>query len=615
VPLHLHPADWVVLALVFALPVVVGLRLRRKGGADSGSFLLSGRALPWWLAGTSMAADTFASDTPLYVAKVVRTQGIAGNWQWWCFAFSGLLSVFLLAPLWRRTEATTDVELVEMRYGGRPAAFLRGFKAFLLAVPFNCILVGGMPLLAMAKILVTMSGTDFDPGGADAATAKALAIGAALGVVLLYATVSGLWAVVWNDFLFIWIAFAGALLLAGFAVAEVGGLGAMRDAVLARDGGSSWRLDLLPSPGEGLGLGLGAFLVFTGVQWWAHRTADGGGVFAQRMLACRTEGHAVGATLWFNLLNYAVRTWPWVLCGLAAFLLYPQLSAPGADPELGYPMLIRDLLPAGVRGLVLASLFAAFMSTADTQLHWGASYLVNDVYRRFLVKDAPDRTYVRASRAAVALLALVTAVVAFLAGSVERVFSFLLLFFAGTGTVFLARWLWWRVNAWGEIAAMATAPAGSLLFQFLVRPGGLLEGLPGWWGIPFVAALTSAAWLSATLLTDPVPMDRLVDFYRRTRPPGLWGPVRAADPSLPAPEPVGPALANWAAGLALVLGAMVAGGKALLGSPAEALVALAVAAAGGLWILRSFRARRGDGTGNRTGPAVARRPRVPSRLR
>jgi SSS family solute:Na+ symporter len=602
VNLHLHPADWAVLMAVFAIPVVIGYRLRHRGAKDSGSFLLSGRSLPWWLAGTSMAADTFASDTPLYVAKVVRTTGIAGNWQWWCFAISGLLSVFLLAPLWRRTEAVTDVEFVEIRYGGRPAAFLRGFKAFLLAVPFNCILVGGMPLLAMAKILVTLGGADGTLDGPEAAsaaaTAKAVAIGASLGVVLLYATVSGLWAVVWNDFFFIWVAFAGAVTLAAYAVAEVGGLGALRDGILAADGGSTWRLDLLPSPGEVLpgtgqaaGLALGAFLVFTGVQWWAHRTADGGGVFAQRMLACRSEGHAVGATLWFNILNYTIRTWPWVLCGLAAILLYPDLSAQGADPELGYPRLIRDLLPAGIRGLVLASLFAAFMSTADTQLHWGAGYLVNDVYRRFIAPEASEARTVLASRIAVLLLALVTAVVAFYATSVEAVFSFLLRFFAGTGTVFLARWLWWRVNAWGEIAAMAAAPVGSLYFELLTAPPGApaasggvagtfdtlldalgrgaLHGLPGWWGIPFVAGVTTASWLTATLLTAPVPMDRLTAFYRKTRPPGFWGPVRAAAPDAPTADAVGRDLVRWGLGLVLVLGSMAGSGKLLLGEPGE----------------------------------------------
>ena len=589
VPLDLHPLDWLVLGLVFAIPLAVGWALRKRGSKDSGSFLLSGRSLPWWLAGTSMAADTFGSDTPLYVAGVVRNHGIAGNWQWWCFAFSGLLSVFLLAPLWRRTEATTDVEFVEMRYGGRPAAFLRGFKAFLLAVPFNCLLIGGMPLLAMAKILVTVSGGDFAPGSGEAAAAKALAIGAALGSVLLYATVSGLWAVVWNDLFLMAVAFAGAVVLACYAVAEVGGLGALREKLLAIDGGSAWRTDLLPTAGEGAGLAMGAFLVYVGVQWWAHRTADGGGLFAQRMLACRSEGHAVGATLWFQILNYAVRTWPWVLCGLAAVVLYPDLSAPGADPEIGYPRLLRDLLPAGVRGLVLGSLFAAFMSTADTQLHWGAGYLVNDLYRRFLRPDASERALVTASRVAVVLLALVTAVVAFLAGSVADVFSFLIRFFAGTGTVFLARWFWWRVNAWGEIAAMAAAPLGSVAFEWCLGAGRPLEGLPGWYGIPVVAGVTSAAWLSATLLTAPVPMDRLVAFYRRTRPPGLWGPVRASAPDLPPPESVGKDLARWALGLVLVLGTLAGSGKALLGEPGLAVILLGAAGAAGALLALSYR--------------------------
>jgi Na+/proline symporter len=594
VTLHLSAADLAVLGVYFCIPVVVGLALRRRGSADSGSFLLSGRALPWWLAGTSMAADTFASDTPLYVTKKIFTEGVAGNWQWWCFAFSGLLSVFLLAPLWRRTEGTTDVEFVEFRYGGRPAAFLRGFKAFLLSVPFNCILVGGMPLLAMAKILVTLSGGEYAPGSPEAATAKALAIGVALGVVLLYAAVSGLWAVVWNDFLMIWIALAGAVVLAVYAVGAVGGLESLRDRVVALDGGSDWRLGLLPSPAAGAGLAVEGFLVYVGFQWWAHRTADGGGVFAQRMLACRSEGHAVGATLWFNVLNYAVRTWPWVLSGLAALLLYPDLSAPGADPELGYPRLIRDLLPSGARGFVLASIFAAFMSTADTQLHWGATYLVNDVYRRFLVKDAPDRTYVRASRLAVVALALVTAVVAFLAGSVESVFSFLLRFFAGTGTVFLARWFWWRVNAWGEIAAMAAAPLASLAFEALTAEGGALHGQPGWRGIPCVAAVTTVAWVTATLCTAPVPMDRLVAFYRRTRPPGFWGPVRAAAPDLPRPDGLGLPLLRWAAGLVFVLGLMAGAGRCLLGSPAEGAALLGAAALAGGWIALSLRGRRAE---------------------
>lgn len=576
--LHLSPADYAVLGLYFCIPLAVGWALRKKGGKDSGSFLLSGRSLPWWLAGTSMAADTFASDTPLYVCRIVRESGVSANWEWWCFAFSGLLSVFLLAPLWRRTEATTDLEFCEMRYGGRPAAFLRGFKAFLLAVPFNCLVIGGMPLLAMSKVLLVTAGVD-DPAAAPAA--KALAIGVSLGVVLAYATVSGLWAVVVNDFLMIGLALVGATTLAGYAVAEVGGLAALRERVLAADAGATWRTDLLPTLG-GPGTAFGAFLVWVGVQWWAHRTADGGGVFAQRMLACRNEAHAVGATLWFNILNYAVRTWPWVLCALAAVVLYPGLK----DPEAAYPMLMRDLLPAGLRGLVLASIFAAFMSTADTQLHWGAGYLVNDLYRRFLVRGAPDGHYVNASRLAMALLVVVTAVVAFFAGSVTDVFQFLLKFFAGTGTVFLGRWLWWRVNAWGELAAMIAAPVASLVFQY-----GLKDEAPAGTGILFVASITTVSWVVATFATKPVDPAKLEAFYRKTRPPGFWGPVRAACPDLPPAAPVLPALRLWVAGLALVLGLMAGTGKLLLGEPAPGALFLAAAAAGGGWIFRSLRPR------------------------
>jgi len=588
--LSLDPSDLVVLGVYFCIPLGIGLALRRRGSRDTASFLLSGRSLPWWLAGTSMAADTFASDTPLYVAALVRRDGVAGNWQWWCFAFSGVLAVFLLAPLWRRTEATTDLEVVEMRYGGKPAAFLRGFKAFLLAVPFNCLLVGGMPLLAMVKVLQVTAG--MDPGDAHAgeATAKALAIAVSLGVVLAYTTVSGLWAVVVNDLVLLALALAGAVTLSCYAVGAVGGLGALRERVLAHDGGSAWRTDFLPSGGDGPGLALGVFLVFVGFQWWAHRTADGGGVVVQRMLACRNEKHAVGATLWFNVLNYAIRTWPWVLTGLALVLLYPETR----DAEAAYPMAMRDLLPAGVRGFVLASMFAAFMSTADTQLHWGASYLVNDLYRRFLRRDAPEAHYVAASRLSMGLMVLGTALVAFLATSVESVFGFLLTFFAGTGTVFLGRWLWWRVNAWSEIAAVAAAPLASLAVKALAGEGGPLAGVPVAYHLVIVAGFTTVAWVVATFATAPVPLERLAAFYRKTLPPGFWGPVRAAFPDLPTPPPVGRALLRWAAGLALVLGATLGIGKALLGTPGEAALALAAASAGGMFLWRDLgRAGRG----------------------
>lgn len=579
--LQLSPADLVILGLYLCVPLAIGLSLRRRGGKDTSSFFLSGRSLPWWLAGTSMAADTFASDTPLYIAGIVRTGGIAANWQWWSFAISGMLSVFVLARLWRRSEVITDIEFVELRYGGRPAAVLRGLKAFILAVPFNCLLLGGMPLLAMAKVLLVMAGVEPDDDRAQG-VAKLVAIVLCLGVVLAYSTVSGLWAIVWNDFILFWLALAGAVTLAWFAVDAVGGLGPLREGVLAADTPDLRRLDFLPSPGSAV---FSAFLVYVGVQWWAHRTVDGGGVNIQRMLACRTEGHAVGATLWFNIVNYSIRTWPWILTGLAAVILYPTI----ADPEAAYPMAIRDLLPSGVRGLVVASIFAAFMTTADSQLNWGASYLVNDIYRRFVRRDADDGHYLRASRVAVLSLAALTAVVAFAGTSVKETFTFLISFFAGTGTVFLGRWLWWRVNAWGELSAVLAAPVASIAFRLLTAEGGALHGrVPGYWAVPAVAAVTTTTWVIATLVTAPIPMERLVEFYRRTRPPGLWGPVRAAA-DLPAAVPVAADLGLAAAGLAMVLGSMTAIGKFLLGEPETGAAALLVAAAGGAWLWRAHR--------------------------
>jgi Na+/proline symporter len=595
--LHLSGLDFLVLGLYLCVPVAIGLSFRKKGSKDTSSFFLSGRSLPWWLAGTSMAADTFASDTPLYVAKVIRDHGIAGNWQWWSFAISGMLSVFVLAKLWRRSSVVTDVEFVELRYGGPAAAWLRGLKAFLLAVPFNCILLGGMPVLAMAKVLMVMGGADV--GAAESQlVAKGIAISLTLGIVLAYSTVSGLWAIVVNDFVLFWLALAGAVVLAFTVVGEVGGLDAMRTSLTEMDGGA-WRTSFLPSE-RGTGsdaiaaatTALHAFLIFVGIQWWAHRTVDGGGVNIQRMLACKSEGHATAATLWFNLVNYAIRTWPWVLTGLAAVLLYPVLD----DPELAYPMAIRDFLPAGLRGFVVASMFAALMTTADTHLNWGASYLVNDIYRRFWKPDRDEAHYMRASRVAILLLAALTALVAFSQDSVGGTFTFLLSFFAGTGTVFLARWLWWRVNAKGELAAILTAPLAATALGLLRADGAPLEALPGFWGVPIVTVFTTLAWVTTTLLTKPVDPDTLVAFYRRTRPPGFWGPVKAlVGDEVAAPEPIGQDLVDWLAGLALVLGAMVGVGKALLGTPAEAAVAGAFAAAGAAWLWhRHGSSARGD---------------------
>ncbi|MCK6482008.1 MAG: Na+:solute symporter [Planctomycetes bacterium] len=591
--LHLHPADLVVLGLYLCIPLAIGVALRNRGSKDTGSFFLSGRSLPWWLAGTSMAADTFASDTPLYIAGIVRGGGIAANWEWWSFAFSGMLSVFVLARLWRRSEAVTDIAFVEFRYEGRSAAALRGIKAFLLAVPFNCIVLGGLPLLAMAKLLLVMGGVD--PGDEAArGIAKLAAILVCLGVVLAYSTVSGLWAVVWNDFVLFWLALAGAVVLCGYAVSEVGGLAALREGILAADPPGMARLDFVPSPGTAA---FSAFLVFMGVQWWAHRTVDGGGVNIQRMLACRNEGHAVAASLWFNVINYAVRTWPWILTGLAAVLLYPEI----ADREAAYPMAIRDLLPAGVRGFVVASIFAAFMTTADSQLNWGASYLVNDLYRRFVRSDAGEEHYLRVSRWSVLGLAAVTAVVAFAGTSVEQTFKFLISFSAGTGTVFLARWLWWRVNAWGELAAVLTAAAASVAWFLLTatsadRPVPLLD-VPGHWRVPSGAAATILAWVTVTLATPPVSMARLVEFYRRTRPPGFWGPVRAASPDLPPSAPIARDLGHAAAGLALVLGAMLGTGKILLGEPGAGIAFLLAAAGGGIVLWRAYRDPAPPGAG------------------
>lgn len=503
--------DWGVVVVYLVGTLVLGLWVARRGASSLTEFFVGGRAIPWWLAATSMAATTFNVDTPLYVAGRVARDGVAGNWEWWSFALMHVLVAVVLAKLWRRARVLTDVELTEIRYGGKPAAGLRAFRAFLIAVPFNCLSIG-YGMLAMRKVVVALGVFDgLPPLPGDERLWAILPI---LLIVVIYTAASGLWGVVATDFLQYILAMAGAFTVMFYALAEVGGLSGLTAAL--RESGQGDKLNLLPT-GPDATLPLSTFLGYLFVQWWAFRNSDGGGMFVQRLSSTADEKEAAKAAHLFNILNYVVRTWPWVLVGLAALVVLPQL----ADPELAYPIMMVRYLPTGVLGLVFASLLAAFMSTVSTQVNWGASYVVNDLYARF-AGQRDEARLMRAARWASVLLAVIAGVVSFFMDSVGGVFRFIILIGTGPGLVLLLRWFWWRVNAWAEIAAMAAG----LVLAVLGSTSAFTEFTFGQ-RLMLSAFGSMAVWVPVMFLTKPESATVLDAFYARVRPAGAWGPVRA----------------------------------------------------------------------------------------
>src|SRR5213596_3031301 len=518
--MRLTLADWSIVALYFLFNVAVGLYYKRRAGRDTAEFFLSGRNVPWWLAGTSMVATTFAADTPLAVTGLVARNGIAGNWLWWCFVASGMMTVFFYARLWRRSGVMTDIEFSEIRYAGPPAAFLRGFRALYLGIPINCIILGWVNL-AMVKILQLL----FNVG-------KLEALAMVLGLIVLTSTIStlsGLWGVLVTDLFQFVIKMSMVIVLAVVAVPAVGGIDALKAKLVA--GGRGSVLGFVPEIGSAW-MPMITFLVYVSVNWWATwypgAEPGGGGYVAQRMLSAKDERHSLLATLWFNIAHYAVRPWPWILAALASLILFPGLK----DPETGYIRVMIDYLPSSLRGLMIAAVAAAFMSTIATQLNWGASYLVNDFYRRFVRREAGEPHYVLASRVATGLLTVLSAAVAFQIESIGGAWRVLIITGAGTGAVLLLRWYWWRINAWSEVAAMITAFVVSVLLQTV---GGLQSDQPLDFAhiVLITVAVTTVVWLAVTFLTRPESDATLVAFYRRTRPSRAgWGPVAALAPDV-----------------------------------------------------------------------------------
>jgi solute:Na+ symporter, SSS family len=587
--MRLSVADWSIILLYFLFNVGIGLYYKRRAGRDTKEFFLSGRNVPWWLAGTSMVATTFAADTPLAVTGMVARNGIAGNWLWWTFVASGMLTVFFYARLWRRSGVMTDVEFAEIRYAGRPAAFLRGFRALYLGIPINCIILGWVNL-AMVKILQLL----FNVG-------KLEALLMVLGLIALTSTIStlsGLWGVLVTDLFQFVIKMGMVIVLAVVAVRAVGGIDALKLKLAAIDqaraaatGHSGSVLSFVPDVGAAW-MPMITFFVYISLNWWATwypgAEPGGGGYVAQRMFSAKDEKHSLLATLWFNIAHYAVRPWPWILVALASLVLFPGL----ADPETGYVRVMIDYLPSSLRGLMVAAFAAAYMSTIATQLNWGASYLVNDFYRRFLRRDATERHYVHASQAATVLLTVISAVVTLYMGSIAGAWKLLIVTGAGTGGVLLLRWYWWRINAWSELAAMITAFVVSLSMQTV---GGLDSDRPVdfAWIMIVTVTITTVVWLAVTFLTPPEPDDTLVAFYRRTRPSRAgWRPIAARAPDV---RPAADGLANlfdWIAGCVMIYGILFGVGKLLLHETVPGVVLLVFGLGAGAVIYRDL-SRRG----------------------
>jgi SSS family solute:Na+ symporter len=599
--MQLESIDWIVVVAYGAITLMIGLLFTRRAGRNLEQYFLSGRSLPWWLLGTSMVATTFSTDTPNLVTDLVRNGGVSMNWLWWTFLITGMLTVFFYAKLWRRSGVLTDMNFYELRYSGKPAAFLRGFRALYLGVFFNVMIMATVTLAAIKIAGVLL--------GLDPYTTVVLA---AL-ITMVYSATSGLWGVVVTDLFQFVLAMAGSFLAAYYAVSQsrVGGLSGLFSNPLVID-----KLSLLPDFADPAAV-LAVLVIPLAVQWWSTwypgSEPGGGGYVAQRMLAARNEKHAMAGTLWFNIAHYALRPWPWIIVALASLIVYPELSDikarfPHLDPsiirhDLAYPAMLV-FLPHGLLGLVVASLAAAYMSTISTHLNWGASYVVDDVYRRFISPHASEEHYVNVGRGVTVGLMVMACIVALWLENAAQAFHILLQIGAGTGLIFLLRWYWWRINAWGEIAAMVISFLVAVYLHFgHTRLGFTLPN-------PTVALLagvfiTTVGWLSVTLLTRPTDRVTLQAFYDRIRPAPL-GWRRAVDTSGKADPNENPAASflAWFLGCIAVYATLFTTGYLLYGHIEIGVICLAVAIASAYALQRTIRkmnsgraSARADSTG------------------
>jgi len=578
--MHLTSLDWSVVVVSLLVSFLPAVLLARRAGRNTAEFFTSGRAAPWWLIGVSMVATTFSTDTPNLVTNIVREHGVANNWVWWAFLLTGMATVFFYAKMWRRSGVLTDLEFYELRYSGKPASFVRGFRAVYLGLLFNCVIMASVNLAAV-KIANVILGW---PRG------QTLVVCAVLNVA--FAATSGLWGVLVTDFIQFGIAMTGAFAAAYFALKQpqVGGLAGLFHQLDAKT------LNLLPDFGDWTTT-LAVLIVPLTIQWWSvwypGAEPGGGSYIAQRMLASKAEKDALAGTLFFNVAHYALRPWPWIIVALASIIVYPSLNDiartfPYVDPalignDMAYPAMLR-FLPAGFLGLMVAGLLAAYVSTLSTHLNWGTSYLVHDCYRRFLRPGADERHYVAVGRLVTAGLMLCAALLTLELESAKQSFDLLLSVGAGTGLIYLLRWFWWRVNAWSEVAAMLGSFLVALAFFIAAKQGHPVR--------PEIAlivtvAVTTVVWVVVTLLTPPTDHATLVKFYKLVRPAGPgWNGIRREAGAHVSPDSLPQALLGWVLGCVFVYAALFGAGSFLYGRTTQGLMWLAFFVVSGLGLVR-----------------------------
>ncbi len=591
--MELSQLDWASIVGFFVISLAIGLAVARQSGKSSSDFFLSGRNMPWWLLGVSMVATTFSADTPNLVTDIVRKDGVSGNWVWWAFLITGMLTVFVYARLWRRSGVLTDLEFYELRYSGKAAAFLRGFRAVYLGVVFNVLI---MATVCLAAIKIGGTLLDISP-------VQTLLIASV--VTVAYSALGGLRGIILTDFFQFGIAMAGTIWAAVVLVnmPQVGGL----DALITHENVAG-KISILPDLSNRDAL-VTLLVIPLAVQWWAAyypgAEPGGGGYVAQRMLAAKDENNAVGATLLFNIAHYALRPWPWIIIALCSLVVFPDVESLKTafpdidqnviDDDLAYPAMLT-YLPSGLLGVVIASLIAAFMSTISTHLNWGSSYIVNDVYQRFVRPDASEREQVLVGRISTVLLMVGAAVAALYLNNAKQAFDIIVLMGAGTGLLFILRWFWWRINAYSEIAAMVISFAVAFTFKF-VLPGRFASGTELLLGV----AITTVGWIVVTYLTRPTASATLQHFYRLIRPHHTgWKPVVQAgiaegriEKSQVSTGRLPLEIAAMFAAIFMVYAALGATGLWLYGRVGEALWLTGVAALAGVVVYRVWGLLRG----------------------
>ena len=565
----LHWIDWSIIISYILFSLGVGIYFSKRAASSTEEYFLSGRSLPWWIVGTSMVATTFAADTPLAITEFVRGPGIWQNWFWWNLLMGSLLSVFLFSRLWRRAEILTDNELLELRYSGKPAAFLRAFKAGYFAILYNFIVMGWV-INAMASVVSVMLNMD-----------KWTAVWLCVIIALVYAILSGFWGVVVTDLVQFVIAMFGSIALAIIALNYVGGMEVLLsklNELLGSDVVTDNTLKFIPPiPDTGVATQtfwespFSKFLIFISVMWWSHHGTDGGGYIIQRMSSAKNERHALLATLWFNIAHYALRVWPWIIVAVVSIVMFPIIPLEYSElgVKAGYPLVMNTLLGPGLKGILIVSFLAAFMSTIDTHLNWGVSYLINDIYKRFFKPNETERHYVLVGKIMTVVLMILAAFTALKMQSISKAWEFIFAMGAGIGLVLILRWFWWRVNAWSEITALATSIVITISFEIIAYfqtinndlEYSLFGSAPAIFGMSLqvhhklmiIVPIAIIAWVTVTFFTEPEPMTKLESFYKRVQPGGWWGPVNSSfDHTL---QPVTKGIfILWLAGVMMIYG-------------------------------------------------------------